>query len=61
MDFKGIVKKTNRIMIILERLFGVNLPVDEMINITVVIRSMIEYSCVFWHSSITVEKSMSRK
>ena len=41
-------------MIILERLYEFNLTVDEMINIYILfIRSVVEQSCVVWHSSLT--------
>ena len=56
----NIVKKANTRMIILHRLYGFNLPVEEMVNIyTLFIRSMLEYSCVVWHSSITEEENRS--
>ena len=43
-------------MLILHRLFEFHLPVDEMVNIYILfIRSLLEYCCVVWHSSITEE------
>jgi hypothetical protein len=51
---ENLVKKANTRMIILHRLYGFNLPVEDMVNIyTLFIRTMLEYSCVVWHSSIT--------
>ena len=47
-------------MIILHKLYEFNLPVAEMITIYILfIRSILEYSCVIWHSSITVEECVS--
>ena len=44
-------------MIILHKLYEFNLPVEEMVNIyTIFIRSVVEYACVVWHSSISVEE-----
>ena len=57
---ESIVKKANTRMIILQKLYDFNLPHEEMVNIYVLfIRSMLEYSCVVWHSSITEEENMS--
>ena len=51
---KTIVKKGNTRMIILQKLYDFDLPIEEMINIYILfIRSLVEYSCVVWHSSIT--------
>ena len=47
-------------MIILHKLYEFNIPVEEMITIYILfIRSILEYSCVIWHSSITVEECVS--
>ena len=55
-----IVKKANTRMIILRKLFDFDLPVEELVNIYILfIRSMVEYSCVVWHSLITGEDSTS--
>ena len=41
-------------MIILEKLYEFNLPVEEMINIYILfIRSVVEQSCVVWHSALS--------
>ena len=57
---ENIVKKANTRMIILHKLFEFNLPAEEMVNIYILfIRSMLEYSCVVWHSSITEEENIS--
>ena len=37
-----------------DRFTKADLPIEEMINIYILfIRSLVEYSCVVWHSSIT--------
>ena len=55
---ESIVKRGNTRMIILQRLYNFDLPVDDMIEIYVsFIRSLLEYLCVVWHSSITMEES----
>ena len=55
-----IVKKANTRMIMLQKLYEFNLPTDEMINIYLLyIRSIVEYCCVVWHSSITEEDCAS--
>ena len=55
-----IVKKANTRMIMLQKLYGFDLPTDEMLNIyTLYIRSLVEYCCVVWHSSITEEDCAS--
>ena len=47
-------------MIILQKLYEFNLPTEEMLHIYILfIRCMVEYCCVVWHSSITVEESSS--
>ena len=57
---QNIVKKANTRMIILQKLYEFNLPADEMLGIYILfIRCMVEYCCVVWHSSITVEESCS--
>ena len=57
---QSIVKKANTRMIILQKLYDFNLPTEDMVNIYILfIRSMLEYSCVVWHSSITEEESYS--
>ena len=57
---ESIVKKSNTRMMILHNLYDFHLPLDEMINIYILfIRSMVEYACVAWHSSITDEESRS--
>ena len=55
-----IVQKANTRMIMLQKLYEFNLPTDEMLNIYILyIRSMVEYCCVVWHSSITEEECTS--
>ena len=57
---QNIVKKANTRMIILQKLYSFNLPTEEMLNIYILfIRCMVEYCCVVWHSSITVEEGYS--
>ena len=54
---ENLVKRANTRMIILHRLYEFNLPVEEMVNIYILfIRSIAEYSCVVWGSSITEEE-----
>ena len=53
-----MIKKANTRMLILHKLYGFNLPDDEMVNIYILfIRSIVEYCCVVWHNSITEEES----
>ena len=53
-----IVKKANKRMIILHNLSAFSLPIEEMIEIYILyIRSVVEYSAVVWHSSLTQEDS----
>ena len=57
---ESIVKKANTRMIMLQKLYDFDLPTDEMLNIyTLYIRSLVEYCCVVWHSSITEEDCAS--
>ena len=57
---ESIVQISNTRMMILHKLYDFNLPLEEMINIYILfIRSMVEYACVVWHSSITDEESRS--
>ena len=57
---ENIVKKANTRLIMLQRLYDFNLPVEDMLDIYFLfIRSMLEYSCVVWHSSITEEEITS--
>ena len=51
---QSIIKKAYARMIILEKLYEFNLPVEEMTNIYILfIRSVVEQSCIVWHSSLT--------
>ena len=53
-----LIKKANSRMMILHNLTSFCLPIQEMVEIYVLyIRSVVEYSCVVWHSSLTVEDS----
>ena len=55
---ENIVKRANTKMIILHHLCKFNVPVEEMLNIYIlIIRSMLEYCSVVWHSSITEEEN----
>ena len=55
---QSIVKKGYTRMIILSKLYAFNLPVEEMVNMYILfIRSVLEQSCIVWHSSITVDDS----
>ena len=55
---QSIVKRGYTRMIILEKLYAFNLPVEEMVNMYILfIRSVLEQSCIVWHSSITVDDS----
>ena len=50
---QSIIKRAYKRMIILERLYEFNLPVEEMVNIYILfIRSVLEQSCVVWHSAL---------
>ena len=54
------VKKGYTRMIILHKLYEFNLPISEMVNIYILfIRSILEQSCIVWHSSISQEDSNS--
>ena len=58
MSFKkntqSIIKRAYKRMIILEKLYEFHLPVEEMINIYILfIRSVVEQSCVVWHSALS--------
>ena len=51
---QSLIKKAYARMIILEKLYEFNMPVEEMINIYILfIRSVLEQSCVVWHSSLS--------
>ena len=53
-----IIKRANARMEILRRLSGFNSPVKDMIQTYIsYIRSILEQSCVIWHSSLTQEDS----
>ena len=53
-----IIKRANARMEILRRLSGFNAPVKDMIQTYIsYIRSILEQSCVIWHSSLTQEDS----
>ena len=55
-----IVRKGYTRMIILHKLYEFNLPISEMVNIYILfIRSILEQSCIVWHSSISQEDSNS--
>ena len=55
---QSFVKKGYTRMIILSKLYAFNLPVEEMVNMYILfIRSVLEQSCIVWHSSITVDDS----
>ena len=55
---QSLVKKANSRMMILHNLASFSLPIDEMVEIYVLyIRSVVEYSAVVWHSSLTLEDS----
>ena len=57
---ENIVKRANAKMIMLHKLYEFNVPVEEMINIYLLfIRSMLEYCCVVWHSSISEDDCSS--
>ena len=57
---QSLVKKANARMLILHNLASFALPVEEMVNIYVLyVRSVLEYSSVVWHSSLTQEDSSS--
>ena len=51
---QSIIRKAYARMIILEKLYEFNLPIEEMVNIyTLFIRSVVEQSCIVWHSSLS--------
>ena len=55
---ESIIKKANKRMIILHKLFDFNLPIEDMIEVYILfIRSVVEFSSVVWHSSISEEDS----
>ena len=57
---QALIKKANARMLILHNLSSFALPIEDMINIYVLyIRSVVEYSSVVWHSSLTQEDSNS--
>jgi hypothetical protein len=57
---QNIVKKANMRMIIIHKLIDFNLPTEELLDIYILfIRSMVEYCCVVWNSSITEEDCLS--
>ena len=54
-----LVKKANARMEILRRLANFSAPIKDMVQIYITyIRSILEQSCVIWHSSLTEEDSM---
>ena len=57
---QALVRKANSRMMILHNLVPFSLPINEMVEIYVLyIRSVLEYSAVVWHSSLTEEDSNS--
>ena len=53
---EALIKKANVRMSILHNLVSFSVPTDELVNIYVLyIRSVVEYSSVVWHSSLTQE------
>ena len=53
-----LVKKGYQRMLILKKLYEFNVPVDDMVTIYVLfLRSILEQSCVVWHTSITEEEA----
>ena len=54
-----LIKRSNARMEILRRLANFSAPVKDMVQIYIIyIRSILEQSCVIWHSSLTEEDSM---
>ena len=54
-----LIKRANARMEILRRLANFSAPVKDMVQIYIIyIRSILEQSCVIWHSSLTEEDSM---
>ena len=54
---QSLIKKAYARMIILEKLYEFHLPIEEMINIYILfIRSVVEQSCVVWHSSLNEDE-----
>ena len=55
---QGVVCLCLELMIILQKLYEFNVPVSEMVNIYILfIGSVLEQSCLVWHSSISQEDS----
>ena len=56
---QDIIKKANKRLMILHNLTAFCLPIEEMLEIYILyIRSVVEYSAVVWHSSLTQEDSL---
>ena len=54
---KMLVNKAYKRIIILKKLYEFNVPTKDLVKIYVLfIRSILEQSCVVWHSSITQEE-----
>ena len=52
-----LVKKGYQRMMILHKLYEFNVPDEDMVTIYVLfLRSILEQSCVVWHTSLTVEE-----
>ena len=56
---QDIIKKANKRLMLLHNLTAFCLPIEEMLEIYILyIRSVVEYSAVVWHSSLTQEDSL---
>ena len=54
----SIIKKSNSRMTMLRKLIGFKIPDTDLVTIYLIyIRSLLEYCCVLWHSSITEEET----
>ena len=57
---ENITKNENKRMLMLQKLYEFNVPTEELVHIYILfIRSLVEYCCAVWHSSLTEEDSAS--
>ena len=57
---ENITKNANKRMVMLQKLYEFNVPIEELVHIYILfIRSLVEYCCAVWHSSLREEDSSS--
>ena len=57
---ENIIKNANKIMLMILKLYEFNIPTEDLVHIYILfIRSLVEYCCAVWHSSLTEEDSSS--